>query len=248
MPARQGNPGLASGCWVAPPSVELALDNTQPVAAAITAAAPMDGNTPTAGALQAALKYFEGLDDGVDNRYVLLVTDGSPNCTLAGQLSSADTFDSQGSRIAGACFDALTQVSSLVANGIRVMVVGVDSDVVDDLDGQPSCLDAMAHAGGAAASPSNPGFYSASNPLQIELALERTFGGVTRSSCLLRVPGTVSAVYLDGQPIPRAGWVSPSTLVPPGIQITGAYCDRIERFEVSTVAALYDCSSSPPSY
>jgi hypothetical protein len=261
MPAKQDHDSLsASGCWVAPPSVELGPDNAQPVVAAIAAAAPMDGNTPTAGALRAAAEYFDGLNDGVDNRYVLLVTDGAPNCTLAGQLSNADTFDSQGTRIAGACFDALTQVSSMVANDIRVIVVGVDSDLAVDPDGQPSCLDAMAHAGGAAASPGSPGFYSVSNPLPLELALERTFGGVTRASCLLRLPGAVRdplsiVVSLDGQKIPGPlpasesdGWNYDGTLSPPGIHITGAYCDKIERFEVTTVAAQYDCPFVPPSY
>jgi hypothetical protein len=189
MPSGQAcDPESDLGCCVSPPSIGIAPNNVQPVIGAIASPASLDGNTPTAGALLAAHAYFDTLDDGVYNRYVLLATDGAPNCTLAGQLLNADTFDSQGARIAGPCFDALTQVNSLVASGVDVIVLGIDSDLGDDLDGQLSCLDAMSHAGGAEASPGSPGFYSASDPQQLQLKLEQIFGGVTRMSCQLSLP------------------------------------------------------------
>lgn len=245
MPGRQGCVAqLLSGCCASPPSVGLAGNNAQAVAAAITAAAPMDGNTPTAASLQAALTYYETLNDGIDNRFVLLATDGAPNCTLAGALAN------EGDSSASACTDALSEVNDLVSLGVRVIVLGVGEGLVADASEQTLCLDAMAHAGGAAASPGSPGFYAASDPQQLQLAIEQIFGGITRPSCLLHFPSSVAdpstlAVYLDGQQIPRTlvgdGWHLDTSLSPAGVRITGAYCDMIERFQVSLVEARFGC-------
>jgi hypothetical protein len=243
MPGRQGcESQLFAGCCASPPSVGVAGDNAQTVVAAITAAAPMDGNTPTAASLQAALAYYETLDDGVANRFVLLATDGAPNCTLAGALSSGDA-------TGRACTDALLKVSELVSLGVRVIVLGVGDGLADDANAENLCLDEMAHAGGAAASPGSPAFYAASDPQQLQLAVEQIFGGVTRPSCLLRFHSSVDdstlAVFLDGQQIPRSlvgdGWHLDTSLSPPGVRITGVYCGMIESFQVSLVEARFGC-------
>jgi hypothetical protein len=251
------------GCCVSPPSIVTAPNNAQALLATLGAAGVLDGNSPTAAALKAAHAYFDGLDDGVENRYVLLATDGAPNCTLGGQLLNADTFDSQGTRIAGPCFDALKEVNDLVADGVDVIVLGVDSDLGDDLDGQLGCLDALGHAGGAEASPGSPAFYSVSDPRPLQLKLEQIFGGVTRMSCSLSLPNAVPVsssitVSLDGQSIPLDvtdasggesgdGWYLDTTQIPPAVRITGAYCDQIERFDVATIRARYDCELIPPA-
>ena len=247
MPGRQGcEAALIGGCCASPPSVGVAGNNAQAIAAAIAAAAPMDGNTPTAGSLQAALAYYQTLDDGVINRFVLLATDGAPNCTLAGTLSNGEGPSASGA----ACTDAILEVNDLVALGVRVIVLGVVTGPADDASGEGTCLDALAHAGGAAASPGSPGFYAVSDPQQLQLAIEQIFGGVTRPSCLLRFRAPVEdpstlAVYLDGQQIPRTlvgdGWRPDTTLSPPGVRITGAYCDMIEHFQVSLVEARFGC-------
>ncbi|HEY5282976.1 MAG TPA: vWA domain-containing protein [Polyangia bacterium] len=247
MPGRQDCAiDAIGGCCASPPLVSLAANNAQAVVSAVAAAVPMDGNTPTAASLQAALAYYQSLDDGIDNRFILLATDGAPNCTLAGELASVG-----GSNVVGAaCADALVQVSALVAMGVRVIVLGIGADLAEDTSGDSACLDALAHAGGAAASPGSPGFYPASDPQQLQLAIAQIFGGVTRPSCLLRFgtpvkdPSTL-AVFLDGQEIPRTsggdGWHLDMSLSPPGVRITGVYCDRIERFQVNLVEARFGC-------
>ena len=247
MPGRQGcESQLIAGCCASPPSIGVAENNAQAVAAALTAAAPMDGNTPTAASLRAVLAYYETLDDGIDNRFVLLATDGAPNCTLAGALSNGDA----SSATSVACTDALLEVSALVSLGVRVIVLGVGEGLADDASGGNACLDALAHAGGAAASPGSPGFYSANDPQQLQLAIEQIFGGVTRPSCLLRLYSSVEnlAVYLDGQEIPSTlvgdGWHLDTSLDPPGVRITGVYCDMIESFQVSLVEVRYKCPAA----
>lgn len=244
MPGRQGCDGQAIAmCCASPPTVGVAEDNAAAVVAAIAAAAPMEGGTPTAAALQASLRYYDALVDGVENRYVLLATDGEPNCTLTGVLSSGNTPD------ASACADALTEIAALVANGVRVIVLGVGPDLADDATGSAACLDAMAHAGGAAASPGSPGYFAASDAEQLKLAIEQIFGGVARPSCLLRFHTAVEdtssvGVFLDGQRIPRTavnGWRLDTSQDPPLVRITGAYCEAIQEFQVKTVEARYGC-------
>jgi hypothetical protein len=247
LPGRQecGEQAVA-GCCASPPTVGIAWDTTAAVLAAIAAAAPMDGSTPTAAALQAAHGYYGALADGIENRYVLLATDGAPNCTLAGALSSGGAPDT------GACADARAEVAALVAAGVRVIVLGVGPDLADDTSGDGACLDAMAHAGGAAASPGSPGYYAASDPDQLQLAVEQIFGGVARPSCVLRFqtpvtdPSTI-AVFLDGQRIPLMsgavgnGWWLDKSQGSPIVRVIGAYCDKIEGFQVSIIEARFGC-------
>ena len=244
LPGRQGCGGQAiAACCSSPPTVGVAANNASAVVAAIAAASPVEGGTPTAGALHAAYGYYDALGDGVQDRYILLATDGEPNCTLAGTLSSGSTPD------VGACADALAEVAALAAAGVRVIVLGVGTDLADSSTGGSACLDAMAHAGGAAASPGSPGYYAASDPEQLGLAVEQIFGGVARPSCALHFLAHVSdystiGVFLDGQRIPRTtgnGWWLDTSQVPPVVHITGAYCDEIQSFQIKTVEARYGC-------
>ena len=246
MPGRQGcDAELVSGCCASPPLVSMADGGAEEVIAAIASAEPADGNTPTAASLQAALAYYQTLDDGIDNRFVLLATDGAPNCTLAGALSSGDDSDAT----SPACADALAQVRAMVALGVRVMVLSLGPGLADDTSGGTACLDALAHAGGDAASPGSPGYYSAGDPQQLQLAIEQIFGGVQRPSCSVRLGKSVRdtakvAVYLDGQPIPRNapnGWYLDSSLYPPSVVITGTWCKQFQDFQVTKVEAQYDC-------
>jgi hypothetical protein len=122
--------------------------------------------------------------------------------------------------------------------------------LADDISGTTVCLDALAHAGGAAASPGSPGFYATSAPEDLALAIERIFGGVTRPSCrvqLTQMPEHYSkpdeVVFLDGQPIDRLNWVW-DTSQPPSIIISGSDCERIQHFQVSQITVKFWCGGS----
>jgi hypothetical protein len=244
MPGRQGcEAQLVGACCASPPLVGVAADSAPAVAAAMASAPPMDGNTPTAAALQAALAYYQTLADGVDNRFVLLATDGAPDCTLSGAVSNGDASGA-------ACTDALAVVNAMVALGVRVIVLGVGPTVTDDPSVGGACLDLLAHAGGVSASPGSPGFFTASDPQQLQMAIEQIFGGIMRPPCSVRFRDRVDdsstiEVFLDGRPVPMSssnGWQPDSPTQPQGVIITGAYCDKIQSFQVTTIEAHFDCT------
>ncbi len=247
MPGRQGCGDLLAGvCCASPPLVGIADGNLQAVTTAIASALPLDGSTPTAASLRLARDHYATLADGIDNRYVLLATDGAPNCTLAGTLSSED-----GSNAASAaCAEALAEVNAMVAVGVRVIVLGAGPGGSDDASADNACLDALAHAGGVAASPGYPGFFTLDDPEQLHLVVERLFGGTTRPPCSVRFSDKLDdpsniGVYLDGKPIPRGqvdGWQLDSATNPQAVIITGAYCDQIQEFQVAQVEVGYYCT------
>ena len=248
MPGRQGCASTSlAGCCVSPPLLPVADGNAEAIVGALAAAGPLDGNTPTAGALRAARDYYQGLDDGVDNRYVLLATDGVPNCDIVGALApSVASNDSS-----GACADAVAEVDALVGLGIRVIVLAMGQGLADDISGSTACLDALAHAGGAAASPGSPGFYATSDPADLAFAIEQIFGGVTRPSCriqLTQMPDHYSVldedVFLDGQEIDHSNWVWDASQKPPTVVILGSDCERIQHFQVSRITVKFVCDSS----
>jgi hypothetical protein len=233
MPGKSGCETQSPGCCASPPSVELALGNADTMAGAIAGAWPVGGNTPTASALLAARLYYLSLSDGIADRYVLLATDGVPSCTLSGLLGDGTSTFSQ------PCIDALTQVQALNTMGVKVMLLSVGQDAAAST-AQTNCLDALARAGGGPISSDGPAYYSASDPDRLRQAVEQIFGGVTRPSCTLAMPPvedpSLVDVFLDGQRIPHAsgdGWHWDSSTSPPGIQITGVYCQRIQTFQVS---------------
>ena len=245
MPGRSGCEGQAVGCCASPPSVELAPDNAPAVLAAIANAAPVEGNTPTASALLQAKTYYDALDDGVNNRFVLLATDGVPDCTLSGTLSQG------AGDVSSACLDALAEVQGLVAAGAKVIVLSVADEGAASTGGT-NCLDTLAHAGGAAISPGSPGYYSVATPEQLRTAIEQSFGAEDQPSCVVKLPSVDTSrpviVELDGNAIPNdlyRGWHFDYSLTQPAIRVTGEYCDRIQTFQFSSFEVEYSGCEMP---
>jgi hypothetical protein len=100
-----------------------------------------DGATPTAVTLQAARAELEKLVTGPDQlsspKYVLLVTDGAPNCTNGSLgLGGQDT---------AAVSASVAAIQAMAQNGIKTYVLGYDTQSDATLR---SALDQMARAGG----------------------------------------------------------------------------------------------------
>jgi hypothetical protein len=255
MPARSGCENQTPSCCVSSPSVPVALGNAAAVVSAIDQAGPLGGGTPTAAALFVAGRYFVGGKDFAANRYVLLATDGVPSCTAAGTLADGVTGASS------ACDDARAQVDALGSVGVKVIVLSVshDSPVAGD---DSECLQALGQAGGVAPNAGRRSYYTADDPVQLQDALEQIFGVLSQPSCYLSIPRVDRLapvrVLLDNQEIPYGGddgwrWADSTT-----VQITGAYCKQIQRFQVSSFAASYygcestcvdrgECTAPPPS-
>jgi hypothetical protein len=130
------------------------------------------GGTPSAPALAAAGIYMANIDDGLQ-KFVLLATDGAPNCNGDLDGSTCTCTSTQYPCDGGAnynlnCLDdaeAVAAADALHDDGTPVYVVGVG----DSLDWQ-SVMDAIATAGGTG------DYYPASNATALAEALEAIVG------------------------------------------------------------------------
>ena len=242
-----------SSCCAEAPSVPVGPLAAHRLEQAMMEAAPVDGNTPTPQALRLALAYFSTLADGVSERYVLLSTDGDPTC-MATVVLGEDVVRSA-ERIAGPCLDALAAVAELRAAGIKVIVLGIGNEVVPGKQGAPSCLEEIARAGGAARTgTTGPAFFAATNPKELERALQRIFGAVIQPTCVValeqRAPNAANVkLFFDDQEVPFRpnggdGWSWVTGKEGEALQVSGSPCEQLERLLVQQVDVRQGC---PPS-
>ncbi len=237
-------PGGIKGCCAAPVAVAPDFMN---YAAINKAMAPcgMPGpkqcgdireGTPTADGLRVCREFYAGFKDGIQERYVLLSTDGEPTCGIAGSGSASP------------CDGAEAQVKMLAAQGVKTIVLGVS----DEVSASP-CLNRLAVAGGAPRPGGPPHFYPGSDPALLRQYLEEIVRGIAKPSCFIDLDNpppdpTKVAVFFDMAQVPRDemrknGW----DFVPGGarpmtkIQIFGSYCTMLEGFEVKDINVRYGC-------
>lgn len=231
------------------------------VMAALDATAP-GGGTPTAAALDAALAYFttgEGKDLKGD-RFVLLATDGGPNCGESSTTCSADhctpNLDGlcpadQGNCCRGEgsyCLDdaaVLQKIRALADASVPTFVVGIPGT-----ESYAEYLDAFATAGGVANPKKRPAYYAVSAQGGVE-GLMQTFRDITTHlvrSCEVDL-GPVAPdkrlvnVAVDCDIVPSedgAGWDiaddAPTTLV-----LAGDACSRVQREGARRIDVVYGC-------
>jgi hypothetical protein len=219
---------------------------------------PANGGTPTAATLTALAPHIEAIPG---KTYVILATDGGPNCNASASCAADMCTDNIESvpgcppdgtpdccldpNYGGAlsCLDAqptIDAVTALAVAGIPVYVVGVPgSTPYADL------LDALATAGGTARG-SEPQYYAVDTTDQAALyAAMSKIAAKIAGSCLLtldQVPPdpTLLNVFLDGKVLPQQGpdgWTLNGTLV----TILGASCDAITAGDVLDVRVEAGC-------
>jgi uncharacterized protein (TIGR03382 family) len=145
------------------------------------ASAVAGGGTPTAVSLQLARTHLESLNLTTP-AYVLLLTDGLPNCNLALDASTCPATTPtcvNNSCLLGAkdCLDdtaTLVEARALFAAGIKVFVVGFDSALT--AGNNLAVLNAIAAAGGTTAA------YVATNQAQLTATLN-TIASSTATCC-----------------------------------------------------------------
>jgi hypothetical protein len=218
---------------------------------------PASGGTPTAATLLALAPHIEAIKG---KTYVILATDGGPNCNSTATCTAAmctDNIENQpGCPPAGpdcctnpnygsslACLDAqptIDAVTALATAGIPVYVVGVPGS-------QPyaTLLDELAMAGGTARG-SEPQYYAVDTTDQAALysAMSKIAAKIA-GSCVLtldQVPPDPSQlnVFLDGAVLPQAGadgWTLNGTIV----TILGSSCDEITAGDVLDVRVEDGC-------
>lgn len=224
------------------------------------------GGTPTAKALKAAYDYFvtgEGSLQPGDN-YVLLATDGGPNCNSANSCTN-DTdrctcyIDSNGVNAATCCNNkgilcldddaVLTQIKALAAHNIPTFVVGVPGT-----EAYSTYLDAFAVAGGKVnpdpASPTK--YYQVAATGGVE-GLVDVFSTITTQlvrSCDIELntppddPKKVN-VAIDCNVIKRADdtWTLDTSSEPNRLLLQGATCEKIQTAGAKRVDVIYGCPS-----
>jgi hypothetical protein len=192
------------------------------------------GLTPTAAAITAAGTYLAGLTEP-NPKYILLATDGQPNCASPTDPLSDDTNG------------AVQAVTSAKSGGTGVFVVGISTAGTT----ADTTLNKLAVAGGYPLTGSRS-YYSVSSTADLVSAL----GMITKRiaiGCtfpLGKVPPAPDniGIYADGTKVARDtshtnGWDYNSGMTV--VTIYGATCDALMAGRVKTVQAFIGCGFDP---
>lgn len=228
------------------------------------------GGTPTAAALQRAHDYFKtGAGKGlVGDKYVLLATDGGPNCNAAAgpcdsskctlnldgicPIVGTDAGGFQGNCCKPAPEDCLddvdttNQIKALAADGIKTFVVGIPGS-----EAYKTYLDEFAVAGGEVNPAAPPKYFAVSASGGVG-ELTSVLTSITKqliTTCELKLtsdPPDVNKinVYVDGRELTEGdpnGWALDQTTSPPTIDLKGSTCTEVETKGVQSVKIVFGC-------
>jgi len=224
------------------------------------------GATPTAGAMTRALDYFTkgGGAQLVGKRYVLLATDGGPNCDTALSCQAAScTVNMDGLCPANTnccdpkldpdgpskCLDdqaTLTVVKELATAGVKTFVVGIPGT-----EAYQATLDSLAMAGGAPNPKAPPDFFAVSASGGVaelsQVLTQITTGLITTCDLALTAdPPDYDEinVVIDGTTIPEGaadGWLLDTSSKPPHVILQGKTCQNVESDGVAAVDVTFGC-------
>jgi hypothetical protein len=207
----------ARACVTAPLSLTPAVGSASAISTAIRGASPTGSGTPT----RAAVLQVGGelLASGRPSRkYLLLATDGEPNC-------AADAADQSRSDVDGTA----AALRSLAERGLTTFVLGVAVKSTS-----AAALTAMAQAGGHARQDMTA-YYTAGDASQLESALDEVARQVALCTFDLDPPppaGTTLSLSIGGRVFTRNvshvgdGW--DVTGAGRAIELYGAACDAIQ--------------------
>lgn len=274
----EGSPGAtAEGSCEVPEGDEVVVE-VQPgtVATPLILAAlddsPPGGKTPTAAALAHARAYFKtGAGKALKGeKYVLLATDGGPNCNDALTCTAATCTVNMDGLSCGPganccdpelddtgpskCLDedaTVAAVKNLATDGIKTFVVGIPGT-----EAYSDTLDLLAAESGIVNPDAPPSYFAVSAEGGVEgltgMLQDITTGLIT--TCRLQLEGKPLEskqvfVSIDGELIPRDdpdGWQYDATTNPPTIQLNGATCEKVETEGVESVDITYYCPGTEP--
>lgn len=232
------------------------------------------GGTPIAAGLTRALEYYTtGTGAALQgDKFVMLVTDGGPNCNAGltcDSMSCTMNLDlRQGCTPTGAnccageprmCLDddaVLAQINALSAAGIATFVVGIPGT-----ENYASYLDTFATAGGRAQVGGATQYYAVSESGGVA-GLESVFTDITTqliNSCdvtLSRVPPdpTEVNVAVNCEALPRVilddsgavvsgDWDLDLATDPPTVRLLGSTCDYITQTGAERIDVIFGCPS-----
>jgi hypothetical protein len=220
----------ATGCEVpSAPEVGVAVMTGSNIKTALDGTKP-DGLTPTTDAIKAAVSYFTGaVDNDGHPKYILLATDGEPNCLGP----NADPDDA----------NAEQAVTDAAKAGIHTFVVGIGSG-----NGNETVLSQMAMNGMEAnTTPGQKPYYEVSSTSELTTVLTKIAGQIVSCSYALTeapmMPDLVSiqagTVTIPRDPNHMNGWdFGPMNM---SIVFYGDACAQLQTGIVQTVSAVYGC-------
>ena len=217
-------------CGVAAtPEVTIGTGSAAGVQAKIATVNP-GGNTPTRAAVTAATTYLQSLTD-TNGKYILLATDGEPNCLTTGGGRGG------GGNGASDVPGTVAAITAAATAGIKVYVIGVGPETGN--------LDNFASAGGT------DHYYPALSPQDLNAALATIVGTVASCTFSLgKAPPdpTNVAVQFNGDSSLRAphdtthanGWDYASSS-DTTIQLYGSWCDNVTNGTYTAATILEGC-------
>ncbi len=255
----QGSAAVNVG--IAPGAVSVDQINEQ------LALASPGGGTPTADALKSALAYFQDGDGAAlkGEKYVLLATDGGPNCNKAltcdedrcttnldGSCDNGNCCEDEDTT--GLCLDdqaVLTRLGSLSALGISTFVVGIPGT-----EAYAPYLDTFAEAGGVPAVDADQKYYAVSANAGVE-GLVDVFDTITTQlvrDCDIPLPEQPAKlenvnVAIDCDLVPLntnpeiSGWDFDQRPDPTSVVVHGPACDALRANGAKRVDVVFGCPS-----
>lgn len=213
-----------------PDGVEVppAIDNFTRMDTAITMTTPTGTGTPTRYVVQKAVAHLQATAS-INARYLVLATDGEPNCA-DGMTNILEDHDG-----------AVMAVAAAAAAGFKTYVIGIATTMSD----AHLTLNRMAEAGGTARA-GEPKYY----PVASRQDLIAAFGQITGqvSDCVFpldKVPPSPDAVAVDvdgmrlpPDPAKMNGWAYGAANKT--VEIYGATCDKIKKGG-SDVKIIFGC-------
>lgn len=239
------------------PDVLAALDDAMP-----------SGGTPTAAALARAHAYFTDGAGSVltGDKFVLLATDGGPNCNdsascgaatctvnidgmCPAQVANCCDPDQAGEGAQAGCLDddaTTAAIAALAADGVDTFVVGIPGT-----ETYAESLDAFAESGGRPSSSDSPRYFAVSASGDGASGLTSVLRAITGSlitSCRLQLDSDPPDlrklnVEVDGTVVTQGddGWALDTSTSPPTVELLGESCDRIEQNGVENVTVTFGC-------
>ncbi len=215
--------------------VPIALNNGMAIQNALTAATAA-GSTPTTLAVTNGGDYLATLTDP-NPRFLVLVTDGEPNCGGGGgQASDAPA--------------AIAAVAAQAARGYGTFVVGINNIAGAAGNAAATTLTDMSTAGMHPRA-GTPNYYVVTNTAELVTALGAI--GTQVASCTFNLatapPDPTNVVVLgDGKMVPKDavnGWTYGAGMM--SVTLTGTYCQDVMNSVIKNVEVLFGCNGIPPT-
>jgi hypothetical protein len=225
------NPGVA---------VAIAPNNASAITTAYSNTTPSSA-TPTQQALDASVAYMQTLTDS-NPKYILVATDGEPNCPTGCSGSTCTNTPNTAQEMA-----TEQSVSAAVAAGFKVFVVGIGN-----VASAVTTLNQMAMNGGEAQTGGSTSYYAATDPTTLQNALNAIVGQI--ASCTISLstaPSGFTNVAISADTAsgtieipqdPTNGWSYSADMK--SVNLNGTSCADLKNGTYSNFQFYYACAGT----